>query len=146
MLKIFNYYNIITVSSPINFTVGAITNSSVEANWTQSPPSPAQLVLRCVAGILVEANWTQPSSDSVWQYYTNHTITCTSTHGVYTATQHVNVSAAVNESMHAIITGLMANTSYNCCVSVYSELGRSEDVCGSVITGMEMYVLQQLIS
>ena len=84
--------------------------------------------------------------NSVWQYYTNHTITCTSTHGVYTATQHVNVSAAVNESMHAIITGLMANTSYNCCVSVYSELGRSEDVCGSVITGMEMYVLQQLIS
>ena len=25
-------------------------------------------------------------------------------------------------------------------------MGRSEDVCGSVITGMEMYVLQQLIS
>ena len=118
MIKI-KYLTIVTlivtiigsVSYPINFSVRAISSSSVEANWTQ--PS---------------------SADSV-QYYTNHTITCTSTHGVYTATQHVNVSAAVNESMHTIITGLMANTSYNCCVSVYSELGRSEDVCDSVITG-----------
>ena len=94
------------------------------------------VVFTSTNGVSVEANWTQPSSDSV-QYYTNHTITCTSTHGVYTATQHVNVFAAVNESMHihTIITGLMANTTYNCCVSVYSELGRSEDVCGSVITG-----------
>ena len=97
---------------------------------------PTNLTVRAISSSSVEANWTQPSSaDSVWQYYTNHTITCTSTHGVYTATQHVNVSVAVNESMHTIITGLMANTSYNCCVSVYSELGRSEDVCGSVITG-----------
>ena len=97
--------------------------------------APVNIVLTSISSNSVEANWTQPSSDSVWQYYTNHTITCTSTHGVYTATQHVNVSVAVNESMHTIITGLMANTSYNCCVSVYSELGRSEDVCDSVITG-----------
>ena len=92
------------------------------------------IVFGSTNSVSAEANWTQPSSDSV-QYYTNHTITCTSTHGVYTATQHVNVSAAVNESMHTIITGLTANTSYNCCVSVYSELGKSEDACGSVITG-----------
>ena len=96
--------------------------------------APVNIVFRSTNSVSVGANWTQPSSDLV-QYYTNHTITCTSTHGVYTATQHVNVSAAVNESMHTIITGLMANTSYNCCVSVYSELGRSEDLCDSVITG-----------
>ena len=99
--------------------------------------SPINLNVRVISIVSVEANWTQPSSDSVqYTYYTNHTITCTSTHGVYTATQHVNVSAAVNESMHTIITGLTANTSYNCCVSVYSELGKSEDACGSVITGI----------
>ena len=92
----------------------------------------------------VEANWTQPSSDSV-QYYTNHTITCTSTHGVYTAvTQHINVSAAVNMTMHTIITGLTANTSYNCCVSVYSEIGRSEDACGSAITGIYITKVETL--
>ena len=80
MLKIFDCCIFVTiigsVSYPTNLTVRAISSSSVEANWTQ--PS---------------------SADSVWQYYTNHTITCTSTHGVYTATQHVNVSVAVNETL-----------------------------------------------
>ena len=100
-----------------------------------SVSSLTNLTIRAISISSVEANWTQPSSDSV-QYYTNHTITCTSTHGVYTAvTQHINVSAAVNVTMHTIITGLTANTSYNCCVSVYSDLGKSEDACGSVITG-----------
>ena len=92
------------------------------------------LILAATNSFTVEANWTQPTSDS--QHYTNLTISCTSTHGVYTATQHVNVSAARNERMHMMISGLMTNTSYNCCVSVYTELGRSEDVCGNVTTGM----------
>ena len=98
--------------------------------------SLTNLTIRAISSSSVEANWTQPSSDSV-QYYTNHTITCTSTHGVYTAvTQHINASAAVNVTMHTIITGLTANTFYNCCVSVYSDLGKSEDACGSVTTGI----------
>ena len=84
----------------------------------------------------VQANWTQPASDS--QQYSYLTISCTSIDGFYTTTQHayVNVSAAGNESMHMMISGLMPNTTYNCCVSVYTDLGSSEDVCDHVMTGM----------
>ena len=97
--------------------------------------APVNIVLTSTSSSSVEANWTQPSSaDSVWQYYTNHTITCTSTHGVYTATKHVNVSAAVNESMHAIITGLVATPLTTAVCPLSTE--RSEDVCGYVITGL----------
>ena len=47
---------------------------------------------------------------------------------------------AVNESthIHMMISGLTSNTSYNCCVSAHSELGSSESVCNTVITGNRM--------
>ena len=39
-----------------------------------------------------------------------------------------------------IISGLMANTSYTCCVFAHSELGTSESVCDTVNTGMCVHV------
>ena len=105
--------------------------------------SPTNLTLRAVSSGSVEVNWTQPVSVPTPQYrVNNHSITCTSSHGVHTTTSQHVTTPAVNESthIHMIISGLMANTSYNCCVSAHSELGTSESVCNTVITtGMTVY-------
>ena len=107
---------------------------------TGSVLSPMQLTLRAVSCGSVEVNWTQPVS--VLQQYnvSNHSITCTSSHGVYTTTSQHVTTPAVNESthIHTIISGLMSNTSYTCCVSAHSELGSSESICDTVITGNHM--------
>ena len=104
---------------------------------------PTNLTLRAVSSSSVEVNWTQPVSVPTPQYrVSNHSITCTSSHGVYTTTsQHVTTPAVdENTHIHMIISGLTANTSYNCCVSAHSELGSSENVCDTVITtGMSVY-------
>ena len=106
---------------------------------------PEQLTLRAVNSSSVEVNWTQPVSvPTVSSQYrvNNYNITCTSSHSVYTTTSQHVTTPAVNESthIHMIISGLMSNTSYTCCVSAYSELGTSESVCDTVIiTGMTVY-------
>ena len=105
--------------------------------------SSTNLTLRAVSSGSVEVNWTQPVSVPTPQYrVSNHSITCTSSHGVYTTTSQHVTTPAVNESthIHMIISGLMSNTSYTCCVSAHSELGTSESVCNTVITtGMTVY-------
>ena len=103
---------------------------------------PAQLTLRAVSSSSVEVNWIQPVSVPPLYRVSNHNITCTSSHGVYTTTSQHVTTPAVNESthIHMIISGLMSNTSYTCCVSAHSELGSSESVCDTVITtGMSVY-------
>ena len=99
---------------------------------------PAQLTLRAVNISSVEVNWTQPVSvpTVLPQCRINYNITCTSSHGVYTTTSQHVTTPAVNESthIHMIISGLMSNTSYTCCVSAHSELGTSESVCDTVTT------------
>ena len=103
---------------------------------TGSVSSPAQVTLRAVSSSSVEVNWTQPVSVPPQYRVSNHSITCTSSHGVYTTTSQHVTTPAVNESthIHMIISGLMSNTSYTCCVSAHSELGSSESVCDTVIT------------
>ena len=101
------------------------------------------LTLRAVSSSSVEVNWTQPVSVPTPQYRVSNHITCTSSHGVYTTTSQHVTTPAVNESthIHMIISGLMSNTSYNCCVSAHSELGTSESVCDTVTTtGMTVYM------
>ena len=103
---------------------------------------PMNLTLRAVSSGSVEVNWTQPVSVPPQYRVSNHSITCTSSHGVYTTTSQHATTPAVNESthIHMIISGLMSNTSYTCCVSAHSELGSSESVCDTVITtGMSVY-------
>ena len=104
---------------------------------------PTNLTLRAVSSSSVEVNWTQLVSVPSPQYrVSSHSITCTSSHGVHnTTSQHVT-TPAVNGSthIHMIISGLMSNTSYTCCVSAHSELGSSENVCDTAITtGMTVY-------
>ena len=101
---------------------------------------PMNLTLRAVSSSSVEVNWIQPVSVPPQYRVSNHSITCTSSHGVYTTTSQHVTTPAVNESthIHMIISGLMSNTSYTCCVSAHSELGTSESVCDTVITGNRM--------
>ena len=100
---------------------------------TGSVSSPTQLTLRAVSSSSVEVNWTQPVSVPPQYRVSNHNITCTSSHGVYTI-----ASQYESTHIHMIISGLMSNTSYTCCVSAHSELGTSESVCDTVITGNRM--------
>ena len=105
---------------------------------------PAQLTLRAVSSRSVEVNWTQPVSVPIVppQYRINYIITCTGSNDIPTTTSQYVSTPAVDESthIHMIISGLMSNTSYTCCVSVHSELGTSESVCDTVITtGMSVY-------
>ena len=105
---------------------------------TGSVSSPTQLTLRAVSSSSVEVNWTQPVSVFPQYRVGNYSITCTSSHmhGVYTITSQYK-----STHIHMIISGLMANTSYTCCVSAHSELGTSESVCDTVITtGMSVYI------
>ena len=95
---------------------------------------PTNLTLRAVSSSSVEVNWIQPVSVPPQYRVSNHSITCTSSHGVYTTTSQHMTTPAVNGSTHIIISGLTANTSYTCCVSAHSELGTSESVCDTVIT------------
>ena len=105
-----------------------------------SVTSPINLTLRAVSSGSVEVNWTQPVSVPPQYRVSNHSITCTSSHGVYTTTSQHVTTPAVNESthIHMIISGLMSNTSYTCCVSAHSELGTGDNVCDTVITGNRM--------
>ena len=71
--------------------------------------------LRAVSSSSVEVNWTQPVSVPPQYRVSNHSITCTSSHGVYTTTSQHVTTPAVDESTHIhmiIISGLMSNTSY----------------------------------
>ena len=97
---------------------------------------PMNLTLRAVSSGSVEVNWTQPVSVPPQYRVSNHSITCTSSHGVYTTT-HLSASVKESTHIHMIISALMSNTSYTCCVSAHSELGTSESVCDTVnTTGM----------
>ena len=105
---------------------------------------PEQLTLRPVSSSSVGVNWTQPVSVPIVppQYRINYIITCTGSHDVHTTTSQYELTPAVNERthIHKIISDLMSNISYNCCVSAHSELGTSENVCNTVITtGMSVY-------
>ena len=100
---------------------------------TGSVSSPVQLTLRAVSSDSVEANWTQPALVSSQYRVGNHSISCTSCHGVYTTT-HVSASVEESTHIHMIVSGLTSNTSYTCCVSAHSELGTSEQVCDTVVT------------
>ena len=105
---------------------------------------PEQLTLRAVSSSSVEVNWAQPVSAPIVppQYRINYIITCTGSNDIPTTTSQYESTPAVNESthIHKIISGLMSNISYNCCVSAHSELGSSESVCDTVITtGMSVY-------
>ena len=96
------------MTPPMNLSFGAVSSGSVEVNWTQPVSVPPQYRV------------------------SNHSITCTSSHGVYTTTSQHVTTPAVNESTHMIVSGLMSNTSYTCWVSAHSELGTSESVCDTV--------------
>ena len=110
---------------------------------------PMNLTLRAVSLGSIEVNWTQPAVFVSLQYrVSNHSITCTSSHGVHTTTSQHVTTPAVNESthIHMTVSGLMSNTSYTCCVSAHSELGTSESVCDTVnTTGMSVYACRWIL-